>query len=355
MIPTETTPKKSFGFLINFAAFIVIIAGIQAAKSIIIPFLLSLFIAIISAPLLFWLEKRRITKGIAFMLVVFLVIAVMTGIGLMIGSSVNDFLQDLPTYQEKLRAQLNEISTFLSSYHISVSQKQLLEYFDPSIALGFAGRMVESLSSLLQNAFLIFLTVAFILFESSDFMHKLQVILGKSKKSMIPFLKFFDNVNKYLIIKTLTSLLTGILIGLWVGFLGVDYAVLWGLLAFLLNFIPTIGSIIAAIPTILLALIQIGLTGTLWVAVGYLIVNTLVGNIIEPKYMGEGLGLSALVVFLSLIFWGWLFGPVGMFLSVLLTMMLKIALDTNENTKWIAILLGSKTKFEKNTKKLNNS
>jgi predicted PurR-regulated permease PerM len=351
----EKAPKKSFSFLINFAAFIVIIAGLQAAKSIIIPFLLSIFIAIISAPLLFWLERRHIPKAIAFLLVVFLVIAVMTSIGLIIGGSVNDFLQDLPTYQEKLREQLNQIAGFLSGYNISISPKQLLEYFDPSIALSFAGTMVESLSAMLQNAFLIFLTVAFILFESSDFMQKLQMILGSSKKSMMPFLKFFDNVNRYLIIKTLTSLLTGVLIGMWVGFLGVDYAVLWGLLAFLLNFIPTIGSIIAAVPTILLALIQVGLTGTLWVAVGYLIVNTLVGNIIEPKYMGRGLGLSALVVFLSLIFWGWLFGPVGMFLSVLLTMMLKIALDTNKNTKWIAILLGSKVKYEENQGKLKKS
>ena len=115
---------------------------------------------------------------------------------------------------------------------------------------------------------------------------------------------------------------------------------LWGTLAFLLNYVPNIGSIIAAIPALLLALVQLGPGAVLWSAIGYLVVNNLVGNVIEPRFMGRGLGLSTLVVFLSLVFWGWVLGPVGMFLSVPLTMTLKIALDSSEETRWIAILLG---------------
>ena len=115
---------------------------------------------------------------------------------------------------------------------------------------------------------------------------------------------------------------------------------LWGLLAFLLNYVPNIGSVIAAVPAVLFAAVQLGPGAALWAAAGYLVMNVAVGSILEPRFMGRGLGLSALVVFLSLVFWGWVLGPVGMFLSVPLTMMIKIALDSHPDTHWIAVLLG---------------
>jgi AI-2 transport protein TqsA len=121
--------------------------------------------------------------------------------------------------------------------------------------------------------------------------------------------------------------------------IGVDFAPTWGLLAFLLNFIPNIGSIIAAVPAILLALIQLGLPSALLTLLGYLVVNITIGNFLEPRVMGRSLGLSTLVVFLSLLFWGWVLGPIGMVLSVPLTMTAKIALAVNEDTRWLAVLL----------------
>jgi predicted PurR-regulated permease PerM len=123
--------------------------------------------------------------------------------------------------------------------------------------------------------------------------------------------------------------------------IGVDFPILWGLLAFLLNYIPSIGSIIAAIPAVLLALIQLGIGEALFAGLGYLVVNFVMGNIIEPRFMGSSLGISTLVVFLSLVFWGWVFGPIGMLLSVPLTMSIKIALDSKENTLWLSTLLSS--------------
>jgi len=129
---------------------------------------------------------------------------------------------------------------------------------------------------------------------------------------------------------------------LWLGIQGVDYLVLWALLAFLLNFIPNIGSIIAAIPAVLLSFVQFGFTGAGITALGFFIVNIVMGNIIEPRYMGKGLGLSTLVVFLSLLFWGWVLGPVGMLLSIPLTMIVKLALEANQETRWIGVLLDNK-------------
>ena len=164
---------------------------------------------------------------------------------------------------------------------------------------------------------------------------------GRPEASETHFDKFISNINRYMGIKTLTSVATGVIVALWLLILGVDYAMLWGLLAFLLNFIPSIGSILASIPAILLALIQLGTGSALLTGLGYLVVNIGIGTILEPRVMGHGLGLSALVVFLSIVFWGWVLGPVGMLLSVPLTMTLKIALNSKEDTRWIAVLLGS--------------
>ena len=125
--------------------------------------------------------------------------------------------------------------------------------------------------------------------------------------------------------------------------MGVDYPLLWAVLAFALNYIPTIGSIIALIPPLLLTIIQLGFINAMIVLLGYLVINTIMGNILEPKFMGKGLGLSTLVVFISLLFWGWVLGPIGMLLSVPLTITIKIALDSSDETRWLAILLGSET------------
>ena len=154
------------------------------------------------------------------------------------------------------------------------------------------------------------------------------------------FVRFAENVNRYMAIKTTVSVSTGLAVTLMLAVLGVDFPVLWGILAFMLNFVPTIGSIIAAVPAVLLALVELGPLSALLAASGYVALNIGFGNFIEPRFMGRGLGLSTLVVFLSLVLWGWVFGPVGMLLSVPLTMTAKIALEANPATEWLARLLG---------------
>ena len=134
--------------------------------------------------------------------------------------------------------------------------------------------------------------------------------------------------------------MTGTLIGLWVWFLDVDFPLLWGLLAFLFNYIPFFGSIIAAIPAVLVTVVQFDWSRTLLVGLGYFAVNTVVGNLIEPHLMGRRFGLSATVVLLSLIFWGWVWGAMGMILSVPLTMTIKISCRHSERLRWVAVLLG---------------
>lgn len=217
----------------------------------------------------------------------------------------------------------------------------LLKYVDPGATMRLASKMLAGLGNILSNAFLIFLTVIFILFEAASFPAKLYSAFGSSKMSMENFDNFTANINRYMVIKTWMSLGTGVLIAIWLAILKVDYPLLWGLLAFMFNYVPNIGSIIAAVPAILMAFIQLGTTTAVLATVGYISFNVIIGNVIEPRFMGRGLGLSTLVVFLSLIFWGWVLGPVGMVLSIPLTMTLKIALSSREETAWISTLIGA--------------
>ncbi len=150
-----------------------------------------------------------------------------------------------------------------------------------------------------------------------------------------------SKIKHYMVLKSLMSLATGFLVWVTLWLFGLDYAVLWGVLAFFLNFVPNIGSLLAAIPAVLLAVVQLGFAQAIWIALAYVTINTVIGSVIETKMMGKGLGLSTLVVFLSLIFWGWLLGPVGMLLSIPLTIMAKIACEGWSSTAWIAVMLGS--------------
>jgi predicted PurR-regulated permease PerM len=216
----------------------------------------------------------------------------------------------------------------------------LLDAVDPGAALGFAAVLLNEVGALLTNGVLILLTVVFILLEVGSFRYKLRRAIGAPRATFPPVAAFMDGMKRYFVIKTEVSLITGTLVAVWLAVLGVDFPLLWGLIAFLFNYVPNIGSIIAAIPATLLALVQLGLWPAFLVAAGYLAINMVMGNFLEPRWMGHGVGLSPLVVFFSLIAWGWVLGPVGLLLSVPLTMTVKIAAESFPETRWLAVLLG---------------
>jgi len=338
--PHQFSPGSRF--LIVFAAFVIVIAGIKTAEGIIVPMLLSVFIAVVCTPTLFWLRSKGFSQGLAMLLVVCAVIIVGALLVAFVGTSINDFSRAIPTYSGRLEASFSNLQTWLVGLGIPVPEKLAHQIFDPASAMKFVARLFSSLSAMFTNSFFILLTVTFILFETSEFPAKLHRILKNPQSSMLRLHKLVDSLNRYIVIKSLISLLTGIIIAVWLSIIGVDFPLLWGLLAFFFNFVPNIGSIIAAIPAVILAFIQSGLTLALLAAAGFAVVNVIIGSVIEPRIMGRGLGLSTLVVFLSLVLWGWILGPVGMILSIPLTMMVKVALEANEETRPIAILLGSK-------------
>ena len=326
--------------LLITAAFIVVVAGMQAAKTIMVPVLLAAFISITCSQPLFWLKERKVPTGLAFLIVILTILFFVSLIAGLIASSINDFSAKLPSYEARLEELTNVTLGWLERNHVDVIRLELGKIFNGVAVMKFVAMLLSLLGGLLTNGLLILLTVIFMLLEAMNIHPKLQAIFRDPDASLGQIKYFTGTVNRYLAIQTGISLSTGVCVAIFLIIMGVDYPLLWGVLAFLLNYIPNIGSIMAAVPPILLTVIQLGLERAVGVLIGYLAIFMIIGNVISPRLMGRGLGLSTLVVFLSLIFWGWVLGPMGMLLSVPLTMTIKIALGGSEDTRWISVLLG---------------
>jgi predicted PurR-regulated permease PerM len=282
--------------------------------------------------------------------VLVLVAGVVLGLATLVVGTVNHFVAVWPTTYQPRAAELTdgwnqwvdqqtEKYPRLDRLHFR-DGSQLWSQVAPEDLMSHFTTAIRALGGSLSNVFLILLTTLFLLGEATLLPDKLREIAAGSERSVGDYQRIKSEINRYMGIKTFTSLLTGLVVTVGLVILRVDFALLWGVLAFLLNFVPNIGSIIAAVPAVLLTLLQHGFGTACIVVILYLAVNTVVGNLLEPRWMGRGLDLSTLVVFVSLVFWGWVLGPVGMVLSVPLTMTVKIALEGHSDTRWLGILLG---------------
>ncbi len=368
-------------FLLLLACLVVVVAGLRAAESILVPFMVALFIAILSLPIVFFLKSRGVANWLAVVVAILVDVAVLAGASVLVGNSVNQLTDALPEYRVRFAdlvdTWLPETATdadlaagyrtgadgtvqdsipipdgpapttaeslfaWLASHGISLPDPRAwtAEQLRSDAVFDLAQSSLRGLAAVLSNVFLVVLIAIFILAEASTLPEKFRLAFGR-REAMTRYNKMTREIQRYLVLKTLISAITGVLVGAWCAILGVDFAMFWGLLAFLFNYVPNIGSILAAVPACSIALIQYGPGRALALGAGYLAVNIVLGNFIEPAVMGRRLGMSTLVVVLSLVFWGWLWGPAGMFLSVPLTMIVKIMLENSEDMKSVAVLLG---------------
>lgn len=402
-MPSEKAPTRSgtqfLGgrFLIVSASLVIVVAGLRAIKPIALPLVIAILLSVLSAPLVAWLARHKVPQFLSVIAAVLANIAVVLVMMMVVSGSIKAFLVSIPEYQQRLEGEVRSGLDWLESRGIELSAELiwLQEYLreeqvelppepapspEPSAdervaspdrgsprprgpaenrtspnvidtralvdvlidgTLSFFGIAIRSLAELATMALLIFLMMIFILSEAAGLPRKLEEAFGWNRSQLARLASARREIQRYLFIKTAISLFTGLFIGLWVWMLGLDYPQLWGLIAFLLNYIPSLGSFLAAIPAVLLAMIEMGPASAFLVAVGYLIVNIALGNLIEPQLLGRRLGISTLVVFLSLVFWGWVWGPIGMLLSVPITMILKILLEYTEDFHWFARLIGS--------------
>ncbi len=407
MTASVSSRRDGVQYLYLLAAFVVVVAGMRAAESILNPFLLAIFVAVICAPFYFALLRRGMPQGIAILTVGAGLVLLTAGLFRIVMGSITDFTSQQNSYQMKIaekqelylhrfqrwmkaddqKVPISDDPTATPQQNGSVGHNTvpdgiddrtdgddstesaaaaapddapdrglsvLIDQLTPAGILTLVAQLAGSLAGLASQTVLIALTVVFILLEAGTFPEKLRRAFPQDADTSEQASRMVHSLQRYIAIKTLMSLATAVLIGIWLRLLGqvfdIRFIGLWVLFVFLLNFIPNVGSFAAAIPPILIAWLDTPVTPETTlideflpassVAVGYLVINVVIGNIVEPRFMGRSLGLSPLVVFCSMVFWGWVLGPVGMLLSVPLTMSVHIVLNGFDDTRWISTLMG---------------
>lgn len=343
----ESLRTVPLNLTLALAALVIIIAGLKAGSDLIVPLLLALFIAVVCTAPVQWLHRLGLSLRLAVWLTLLVIGAFLSLLGLLVVNSFGTFVEALPGIETRLYEYYLSLLDRLATMGLAIDPERLarlLEIEDDGV---WVTALLGELGNLLVQSVVVALLVVFMLFETLNFRDKVSRALANPAPSLRRFSEFSLTLKRYLAVKTMISLVTGALVWVACVLVGVDFPLLWAVLAFALNFIPNIGSAIAAIPPVLLLLVSQdgGLWSAMLLASAYLVINFVLGNLVEPRVMGRALGLSTFVAFLSLVVWGWVFGAVGMLLSVVLTMTLKIALDSHPDTRWIAHLLGPGERF----------
>lgn len=330
-------------FWIIAASVIIVIAGLKQASFLVNIVLLSMFITSISLAPLHWLRKKGIPETLATIIVILGLVLVASSTVVVIGGSVDNFIEKLPFYEQRFNALWNSTHSWLASYGLIEEDYKPIAELNPANLFSMMGSAFAGFGNVASASLLIFIVFIFMIFEAGTFGRKMKLVSPHSTKSSDSII---TKLRKYFGIKFLTSLATGVAIAIALFILGIDFPVLWGFLAFILNFIPSVGSFIAAIPAVLLAFVQLSPFGALITAIIYFVINTLVGNVIEPQLMGKNLGISPLIVFVAMLFWGYILGPIGMLIATPLMIAIKIIFDSRPVTRGLGILLSDEKEIQ---------
>ncbi|HJK89654.1 MAG TPA: AI-2E family transporter [Polyangiaceae bacterium LLY-WYZ-15_(1-7)] len=332
-------PRRAKNAASTAASIAIVAAALYFGRPVFSIVLLAGFIAAVTAPLVLWLRDKRVPSFLAVLAGLLVDALALGALGVVIGSAAAELATRKGFYIERFTDLLEGTRTWLVAHGVEVSGESLRGLADPKTLMDAFGMAFQSVVSVVSRTVLVLFVVAFMLIEATTLKRKiLRVVTDNADLEALN--EAGREVKGFLVVKLGTSLATGVVVGVWCHVLDVDLPLLWGLLAFLLNFIPTVGSILAAIPPTILALILHGPGIALAVMGGYLVVNMLIGSLLEPRLMGDALGLSPLVVFLSMLVWAFLLGPVGALLSGPLTMAVKTWLENTEDLGWVAVLLG---------------
>lgn len=353
--------------LMMFAALIIVIAGLKMAQTFLVPILIAAFIATISFPLLNFLREKKIPRPLAVLLTVAVDFVFLAALAVLAITLIGDLQEKWNSkYAAEVSTQIREVSKSLAhklnDYGVADAQEKIDEAVNNNLAnlqnirfekiwdvgTGVLGRVV----GFFGTSMITLILIVFMLSEARMFGRRLEAISLARGPNLTKILNATNDIQRFLAIKTAVSLVTGFLAGLLCWAVGLDFYILWGILAFFLNFIPVIGSIVAGVPPTILALLVAGFPSALLVAGGYLLINNFLGNFIEPMLVGRRFGISTLVIVISVIFWGWLWGPLGMLLAVPLTMVLKVILESSDEFRWIGVAISAEQATGSAEKKL---
>ncbi|MBA3403760.1 MAG: AI-2E family transporter [Gemmatimonadaceae bacterium] len=325
--------------LLAVASGVAVLAGMRAAASIIGPVIIALIITIAWSPGSEWLRRKGWHPSVAALTGIVLGVIGMGLFVALVWSSLIQLQDNLPTYQTRVEALQQTITAKLSDLPIDSSRLFSGEMLRPSALVGYAVGFVRQVTSAVGNLFFLVLLMAFMMLEAVRYPQKLRDALATSSTGVEQFNRFSVRIREYVVINSVFGLIAATLNTVLLLLLGIDYAILWGVLSFLLSFVPNIGFAIALVPPALLALVQFGFARAGIVIAGYTLINFLVDNVFKPRFVGESLDLSALVVVLSLLFWGWLLGPIGALIAIPLSIATKFLFEGFEESRWLAHLM----------------
>lgn len=337
----ESRTFTGFRFLVASASFVIVVAGLKAAGSILIPFLFAMFLSMIISGPVKWFERKGVPVWLAYPIMVSVVVGGAFGVGGLLVVSFNEFVRAVPQYLVELRASFERLIVLLHTYGIEMSVEDVLASIDPAALVQVSQQALGGVVGIASKLVVVMVFLAFILMESTLLRKKFTRALPR-RADLKRFEGVIIDVQNYLVIKTITSALTGISVGLWVWGMGIEFPLLWGTLSFLLNYIPMVGSTVASIPPILLCVVGYGWGAGTTLAIGYVVINVGISNFLEPIFLGRHLDISPLVVFMALVFWGWVWGGAGMLLSIPLAMVIKIFLEHTEDFQWVGEMMSAK-------------
>jgi len=366
--------------VILLAASFIVIGGLKASSAFFIPILLAFFIATVSFPITTWLRNHKVPRWLAVLLTVLVDFAFLVGVVVIAVILVGDLSDkwagsgqgDPRSYKSLVEQKIGDLSAFaveqLEKRNYPDAQKTVNSYFSSkvldqldqidfgqvwSLGTGVVGRV----ASFFGTVFFVMLMTVFMLTEARMYGRRLNAIAEAKGPDFERLLSASKDIQRFLGIKTMISLVTGLLAGFLCWLADLDFFILWGILAFAFNYVPVIGSVIAGVPPTILALILYGGPQSMAVAIGYIAINVFLGNFVEPMLMGSRFGLSTLMVILSVMFWGWIWGPVGMLLAVPLTMLFKVAMLNSEDFRWLAVAMSKeeRTNITENVRALREA
>lgn len=341
--------------LLTVASLFVVIAGLRVAAPFLVPIAVAFFLAVLSYPMMNWLMRKRVPHMVALLLtagsiVIVIGLVAWAGYGLL-----KNFAMEMPGYLTRLKIYVEDTASWMEvrggvdGAVKAVAQFNLQSLIDLATnqdvmkeLASYAGATFGTLAIFLASLIAVLVLLMFILMEAPGSHSRVELVRMAGGPDFSLLLNSATDIQKYLGVKTLISLATGLAAFLWCLLFGLKYPLLWGILAFLLNYIPAVGSTAAAIPAIIEGLVTNGPGCAIGVSIGYGIINFSLDNFLQPMLMGRRFGISGLVIVLSVIFWGWLWGPIGMFLAVPLTMMIKVLMENTQEFRWVSAAMAKK-------------
>ncbi|MGW6123728.1 AI-2E family transporter [Nocardia sp. NPDC055165] len=341
--PVEWSIPRGLIVLLSLAAGVVTIGGLKAFSGIVGPVFLALMLTIAVQPIQSWARRKGWPAWLGMAAALVAVVGILFGIGGALALSAVQLASLLPEYADKLNELLDHGRAWLSD--LGVSSDQIHKALS-GIDVGKAASVIEELVGGVLGVFSnLFFVVALLLFMAVDgmTMDRRLAIVARERPAIAQALDdFVTGTRKYLIVSTVFGAIVAVIDGGALWLMGVPLPILWALLSFITNYIPNVGFVIGVIPPALLALLDSGPVLMIWVIVVYSVINFVIQSIIQPKFVGDAVGLGVTITFLSLVFWAWVIGALGALLAIPLTLLVKALLfDIDPTTRWADVLIGA--------------